>query len=645
MVAEQHGAPIYRAVCLYPRKSPATGRKARTQEEISLEYQEERMRAWCTEGGHTVAAVRPETHHRYMLKSRPALRQVLEECRQGRYDLVLAYDVTRLCSKSNDYGWIEVELRDAGVPLRLAFDDVPEGPFSGAIKSMKADGSGEEVKLIRRRTSEGKEKRMTAKGLPLARPAPYGMWWNHEAEPRRFPRADQRYAYLLPKRDDTAEVMRRVYGELAAGRASLGTLVRQLNAEGVPGPHGGVWQRSSLGYLAHNPAYCGLEATGRTRRRLRGRGEAEEWVREPRAPQDWRVLETVRHRPLVSRDVWEAAQRALAGNTRRASSPDSLASRCLLGGGRATCAGCGGPLWSGGRSAVSKEGDGTAPVGVLVTYYQCAGNHGHARDGVAAGVREACPAPAHVRADVLDHAVWQAVLDYQPVRPTPERSRQAADDRERQRKRLVAEQRKVVRDLRAGEQQVLHLTGYRRAAAEANNEAWAGRLAQLERELDELAGAARADKSTHAREVATFRALSEHRADLLACRPWDTGRDKDEAMRALVGALDVRAQVAREKGPSKTRPVAWALSVAGHVVAEGGTSLRGPQPGTPGPGAGRGVAGVRERTGRHLRLDTTVIPDPAALAAALARLRAHQGDCRATSCSPRSLPSPASAAR
>lgn len=605
--------PVYHAVCLYPRKSPATGRKARTQEEISLGYQEERMRAWCEDGGHTVAAVRPETHHRYMLKSRPALRQVIEECRQGRYDLVLAYDVTRLCSKSSDLGWIEVELRDAGVPLRLAFDDIPDGPFSGALKSMKAEGSGEEVKLIRRRTNEGKEKRMTEKRLPLARPAPYGMWWNHEAQPRRFPRADQRYAYLLPRKDDTAEVMRRVFGELAAGQATLGTLVRALNAEGKPGPHGSVWQRSTLGYLVHNPAYCGLEATGRTKRRLRGLGEEEEWVREQQGRHAWRILGEVKHRPLVSREVWEAAQRTLAGNTRRSSAPDSLASRCLLGGGRATCAGCGGPLWSGGRSPVSTETPGTAPAGVLVTYYQCAGNHGRNLDAVAAGVREPCPAPAHVRADVLDHAVWQAVLDFELPAPTPERSRQGAEDRERQRKRLVAEQRKVLRDLRAGEQQVLHLTGFRRRASEANNETWAARLARIERELDDLAGAEREDHRTQARLRAAIVALAELRRERLAYRPWDTDRSKDGAMRAIVGALDMRAEVTREKGPSKTRPVQWAISVGGVVVAEGGTG--------PGGGGKRGAAGLRVRPGPHLRLDTTVIA-PEALTAALHLLRA-----------------------
>ena len=597
-LAQERTAPVYHAVCLYPRKSPASGKRARTQEEISLDYQEERMREWCKAGGHTVAAVRPETHHRYMLKSRPTLRKVIEECRQGRYDLVLGYDMTRVCSKSSDLGWIEVELRDAGgVPLRLAFDDVPEGPYAGAIKSMKADGSGEEVERIRRRTSEGKEKRIVTKGLPLARPAPYGMWWNHEAEPRRFKKADDRYKYLLPRKDATADVVRRVFGELAAGTTSLGMLVRALNAEGVPAPQGGIWRRSGLGWLVHNPAYCGLEATGRTKRRLRGRGEDEEWVRELLPRGDWRLLDAVHHRPLVSREVWEAAQATLASHTLRAASPEGLAARALLRGGRAVCAGCGRPLSTGGRTVVSAERPGTAPAAVAVTYYQCPGTHGNALDAVAAGVREACPARACIRADVLDDRVWWAVMRWTPPPPSPERTKGEQDARALAQRRLVAEQRRVLRDLRAGEQQVLHLSGYRRAALEANNEAWATRLAELERELEALAGAERQEARERTRDTAVLKALTHHHNDLLACRPWDTDRSRDAAMQGLVAALDVRVVVQREAGPSKTQRAVWGIWVRGQQV----------------------VNDVRLRPGPHLRLDTAVTARGPDLAAALAR--------------------------
>ena len=598
ILAQERTSPVYHAVCLYPRKSPATGKRARTQEEISLDYQEERMREWCTAGGHTVAAVRPETHHRYMLKSRPALRRIIEECRQGRYDLVLGYDFSRVCSKSNDLGWIEVELRDAGgVPLLLAFDDVPEGPFSGAIKSMKADSSGEEVERIRRRTGEGKEKRIVTKGLPLARPAPYGMWWNHEAEPRKFPKADDRYKYLLPRRDATADVARRIFGELAAGTTSLGMLARALNAEGVPAPQGGIWRRSGLGAVVHNPAYCGLEATGRTRRRLRGRGEDEEWVREPIPRGDWRLLEAVPHRPLVSRQVWEAAQATLAGHTLRASSPEGLSGRALLRGGRAVCGGCGRAMWVGGHTLVAQEGPGTAPAGVRVTYYQCSSSHGNVRVAVEAGLQEACLARACVRADVLDHAVWQAVLDWTPPPPTPSLSRGEREARGQAQKRLLAEQRRVLRDLRAGEQQVLHLRGYRRAAQEANNEAWAARLGELERGLEELAGADRAHALERSRAVAVYQALTQHRVELLASRPWDTTRDRDAAMQGLVAALGVRVVVQRPAGLSKTQRASWGVFLGGeHVAGE-----------------------VREWTGPHLRLDTAVTRSGPDLAAALAR--------------------------
>ena len=572
MAAE--AAPVYHAVCLLPRKSPATGRKARRQEEISLEYQEERMREWCKAGGHTVAAVRLETHHRYMLKSRPALRRVLEECRQGRYDLVLAYDMTRLVSNSNDLGWIEVELRDVGVPLRFVHDEVPEGPFAGAIKSMKAEGSGEEVKLIRRRTGEGKEKRIVTKGRPLARPAPYGMWWNHEAEPRRFKKADDRYHYLLPKRDATADVVRRIFGELAAGTTSLGMLARALNAEGVPAPQGGIWRRSGLGAVVHNPAYCGLEATG-ARSAAAGPGGG----RGVGAGTGGAGRLAVAGRGAAPAPGQPGGVGGRAGHpashTLRAGAPDGLSARALLRGGRAVCGGCGRAMWVSGRTLVAREGAGTAPAGVTVTYYQCSSSNSNVRVAVEAGLQEACPARACVRADVLDDRVWWAVLKWTPPPPSPERTRGERDARAQQHKGLVAEQRRVLRDLRAGEAQVLHLKGYRRAAQEANNEAWAGRLDEVERELEALAGAERAEQLERTRDTAVLRALTEHATELLACRPWDTDRSRDGAMQGLVAALDVRVVVQRPAGPSKTQRASWGIWIRGQrVVGDVGDGLR-----------------------------------------------------------------------
>ena len=109
-------------------------------------------------------------------------------------------------------------------------------------------------------------KRMEDKRLPLARPAAYGMIWNHVADPASAPLASQRFQYLLPKKDETAAVARRALTEVASGATSAGALVRRLNEEGVPAPQGGVWTRAGLAVILHNPVYCGLEATGRTRR-------------------------------------------------------------------------------------------------------------------------------------------------------------------------------------------------------------------------------------------------------------------------------------------------------------------------------------------------------------------------------------------
>jgi hypothetical protein len=206
---------------------------------------------------------------------------------------------------------------------------------------------------------------------------------------------------------------------------------------------------------------------------------------------------------------------------------------------------------------------------VAVTYYQCSSSHGNAKVAEEAGLRAPCPAPAHVRADLLDDAVWAAVLAVEPVAPEPGDEQRATRERERERATLLREQKRLLRDLRAGEAQVLHLTGHRRAAAEANNEAWATRLSEVERELDALAAAQRVAGRERDRTLAVMDALLAHHDRLLALRPWTADRADDAAMQGLVRALDVRAVVDRPKGLSKTQPVTWTLTIGGQEIRVG----------------------------------------------------------------------------
>ena len=543
-------------VCLYLRKSPAYGKRAKEKEEISLEYQEETLTAWCEEQGWTVVAVRKESHPRYVLKARPVLMQVVRECAAGRYDLVLCYDITRLTADSDDLGWLAVELRDTGVSLKLRYGDPGDTKYARVIRALQADGSGDEVERLRQRTADGKRKRMEDKHLPLARPAPYGMVWNHVADPASAPLANQRFQYLLPKKDETAEVARRCLTEVAAGTTSAGALVRTLNEEGVPAPQGGVWTRAGLAVVLHNPAYCGLEVTGRTRRRLAGLGYDQRWVRERQDREDWTLLE-VKHRPLVSIEVWEQAQAAMAGRTVRGpGGPGSLAARCLLRGGLATCAGCGRPLWTHGRYRALREEPGRAEAGVEVTYYACASQHSVSGDAIAAGRERPCPAPATIRADHLDTAVWRAILEASPrPRPTPsgwrtrrrlERSGRGSRTPGRQARQRRAPCRRgsagpcCSPTPTAGRPRTPSTTAWRRSCA-----GWRRRPTGWPRR------AGRRTRSATARWP-TSRPWWPTRSGWRLARPWaqDAGRDAD--MAALVRALGVRAVVTRPPEGART---------------------------------------------------------------------------------------------
>jgi len=564
-------APRTVRVCICPRKSPNTGKRAKAKEEISLEYQDARMREYCaTQPGWVVVAVRPETDHRYRLKARRVLMQIIEECKADLYDVVLFWDMTRMTADSDDIGWLAVEVRDAGARLRFVHNDPGEGRYAKVIRSLQADGSGEEVSLIRRRTGEGKHARMHEKGKPLARTAPYGMQWNHTADPHRFPLAEQRYLYLQPRTDDSADVVRRLFGWLADDGVSMGEAVRRLNADGVPAPQGGAWTRAGLAVVVRNPVYCGVEAVGRTRRRQAGRGASERWVRDARPREAWELL-AVPHRPLVERAVWEAAQDAIAGRRVRTSrTPGALSARCLLRGGLATCARCGRPLWTGGQYTVLVQRPGTAPAGTTVVYYQCASTHSVVRDRIAAGQEAPCTEPANVRADLLDGAVWQAVLDASPPADDPARRETEAQAREAEAKRLERQRGRLARLLQEGERRLLVLSDpYRVAALEAVQASNAKELELVHARLAALASQGQAAAAERHRAVAVVEALTVHRERLLACRPWGDDPGQDEAMQGLVRALRVSAVVTRPQQARDRTTGRWTIRVGAVVDPEG----------------------------------------------------------------------------
>jgi hypothetical protein len=182
----------------------------------------------------------------------------------------------------------------------------------------------------------------------------------------------QRLRRLAPDRI-AAPVVQRIFQEYADG-AGLHTIAQGLNADGIPSPSGhdpersrhrasgrGGWAKSAVRAILTNPRYTGYEVWNKQRKeevlidvedvalghqtRMRW-NPADEWVWSPEP----------RHEPLITRDLFEAAQAQFDRN-KRATRRQRTEGRQYLLSGLLHCGVCG-------RRMQSRWNDGQA-------YYRC----------------------------------------------------------------------------------------------------------------------------------------------------------------------------------------------------------------------------------------------------------------------------------
>ena len=115
-----------------------------------------------------------------------------------------------------------------------------------------------------------------------------------------------------------APVLLRIFRMWVVEKLGFGQICDRLNAEGIPSPtHAdprrnarGVWSRSTVRALLQNQTYLGRLCWGRTdhsMKRERGRGSARRCDES-----EWAYSE-VEHPAIVSRELFDAAQRVCAG--------------------------------------------------------------------------------------------------------------------------------------------------------------------------------------------------------------------------------------------------------------------------------------------------------------------------------------------
>ncbi|MCL6522286.1 MAG: recombinase family protein, partial [Firmicutes bacterium] len=303
--------------------------------------------------------------------ARPALLRLLAAVQEGRYDVVLCWDASRLSRELRDQLDLRTQIRQRA---RLLFvqggwdEESPEGELMFNVSGSVAQY---ERAKVRERTMAGRRQKARSGKLPFGF-APYGYRYDRERS-------------TLVVVEEEARVVRRIFDDLLAYRAGLNGIARALTREGVPTRHGGPWHRQVIRQIVANPVYKGVyyanrrDMRGMSLNRYRPRGEK----RAPRLrpPEEWIPVPVP---ALVSEESWERAQAVLA----RAARLWHGGKHAYLLRGLVRC----------GRCGLSMAGSPRHSWGRVERVYTCRRHQ--------AGVRPAACGRA-VRADPLEEAVWQ----------------------------------------------------------------------------------------------------------------------------------------------------------------------------------------------------------------------------------------------
>ncbi len=377
---------------IYVRVSTA----GQEQDGTSLDTQEEQCRTYAAERGWQVVAVYRETHTGSELWERPQMTALRETVRSSAVDVILAYALDRLSRTQTHVAIVAEECVRAGAQLAFVTEDFEQTSVGTFMRGAKAFAAELEREKIAERTQRGMLARVKGGKLrPGGRPL-YGYRWTNE----------DKGAYVID--EEKATVVRRIYGMIATGR-TLRSVTHALDSEGIPTANGAPhWSHGVIRGMVKHPGYAGVAVGNRVSlRRVSGK-----WQYRERPVSEHIPLPDGTIPPIVTTEVWEAAQAQLTRNKAEASRNNHDPQAFLLRGGFVQCAACGRNV-----RTMWYPASADAPPRPAYAVQRRSTNHPD------------CPA-CSISADTLDVAVWARVyaLVLQPDVVMREMERIKTDD-------------------------------------------------------------------------------------------------------------------------------------------------------------------------------------------------------------------------
>jgi site-specific DNA recombinase len=234
------------------------------------------------------------------------LGDLIEGASSGSFDAVVCESINRLSRNPSVTFRVEEQLADDGVRL-WAIDEPFEESFGSIVLRHVnvglARGYLHELKVKSRQGIETAAKQgRHAGGKPL-----YGYRFAESKHPNPHKAAQGLKVKVLEPHTGTAPVVKMIFHDYVVNGFTITELVRKLNSnlKRYPPPQSpdpkrrtGMWGRSSVWEILHNPKYTGYQVWNRRQRKRGGKMNP---------PEKWIWSENPAHESLVSRELFDRA--------------------------------------------------------------------------------------------------------------------------------------------------------------------------------------------------------------------------------------------------------------------------------------------------------------------------------------------------
>ncbi|OQB78883.1 MAG: Recombinase [Planctomycetes bacterium ADurb.Bin126] len=333
-------------------KAVGYARRSTDMQERSIPDQKAYVERWAGEHGYVVARwYIDDAISGTSAKGRDQFEQMITEAENGRdFDAVLVYDISRFSrGGTNETGYYLHRLKLVGVDAVFCAEGIPEGDEGELLQGVKSWQARQYSVKLARDSIRGSLSNMTQRKTRLGSQAPFGYDRQYLAadgkvlrvlrdmpdgsrqefspdgrlvrvlpKGERLPKAKSDTVRLIPGLPERVRTIRQMY-DWCAGGVGLRTIAMRLNAAGIRTPMGRKWEHSTVSSVLRNPAYRGTLAWNRKTKAKINAPSPDGKLRPPprnpngerNAPEFWVAIADV-HEPLVSAEVWQRAQDAVA---------------------------------------------------------------------------------------------------------------------------------------------------------------------------------------------------------------------------------------------------------------------------------------------------------------------------------------------